>query len=157
MTPNERERDGRGRYIATELADRLERSVVRGATGDCWSWIGAVDEKGYARFAVGKSLRYAHRVSYELHRGTIPDGLTIDHLCRNRFCANPDHLEPVSLRENILRGENPCAINARKTHCPKGHPYEGPNLLVLSGGRRDCRSCRNASHREARARKKASL
>lgn len=84
-------------------------------------------------------------MSHELHKGPIPEGLVIDHLCRNRGCVNPDHLEAVTQRENILRGEGLAAANARKTHCPKGHPYSGENLYVVpSSGRRQCRICADA-------------
>lgn len=113
----------------------------------CWEWRGSRDQAGYGRVHWnGRSTR-AHRVAYELARSPIPEGLTIDHLCRNRGCVNPAHLEPVTLRENILRGNTFQAANAAKTHCPQGHPYS----FVNSKGSRECQTCRNESNRRLRA------
>jgi hypothetical protein len=109
----------------------------------CWVWqrhIMAVE--GYGRLRIDGRFVMAHRYYYEKHVGPIPDGLVIDHLCRNRACVNPAHLEPVSLRENILRGEGIGARYARRTHCENGHPYEGDNLYVAPNGSRRCRICR---------------
>ena len=92
----------------------------------------------------GEITAYAHRLAYELVKGPISDGLQIDHLCRNRACINPDHLEAVTQRENILRGEGVAALNARKTHCPQGHAYDEENTLILTGrqaGARRCQIC----------------
>lgn len=112
---------------------------------DCWIWIGGISTNTkYGVFWLdGKSMA-AHRVSYELYKGKIPTGLQIDHLCRNRACVNPDHLEPVTCKENLLRGET---LNAR-THCPKGHPRTEDNLRKgrrVSKGYvlRGCRLCHN--------------
>jgi hypothetical protein len=79
--------------------------------------------------------------------GDLPDELTIDHLCRVRACCNPDHLEPVSVAVNILRGEGPAALNARKTHCQHGHPLNASNVRVETGGLRRCRACQFAYQR----------
>ena len=110
--------------------------------GDCWEWTGSTSQ-GYGRFrADGRSV-FVHRWAYERFRGPIPAGLTIDHLCRNRRCANPDHLEPVTNRENVLRGEGITAQHARKTHCPQGHEYTPENIYSWPGrpNGRLCREC----------------
>lgn len=109
-------------------------------TDSCWEWLGYVSHNGYGRIRVGKNILYSHRVSYEVFVGAIPKGKTIDHLCRNRGCVNPEHLEAVGLRENILRGCNPAAINARKTHCIRGHPLDGENVRGIVGDRH-CKTC----------------
>ncbi len=112
----------------------------------CWQWTGAsIQGRRSGRYGVlrfRKSLPLAHRVSYLALVGSIPEGLTIDHLCRNSLCVNPDHLEPVTMRENILRGDSACAKNARKTHCPRGHLL--PTLSKVSANgkrRRRCAPC----------------
>ena len=105
--------------------------------GECWRWTGSISPNGYGRF----NLIYAHRRSYELHVGPIPEGLTIDHLCRHRWCVNPAHLEPVTRGENVLRGVGPSAQHARKTHCKRGHPLSGENLRVHARGR-ECAICK---------------
>lgn len=108
--------------------------------GECWRWIGAMGNHGYGVY--GKPAILAHRWSYLLHVGVIPPWLTIDHLCRNRWCVHPNHLEPVTRAENVLRGESLPARNARKTHCPKGHPYDETNTYVNpNSGWRMCRTC----------------
>jgi hypothetical protein len=118
---------------------RFWRKVLIG--DECWPWTGA-QSGGYGNFWRGGSTGRAHRFSYELMVGAIPKGLTLDHLCRNRACVRPDHLEPVTNRENIMRGEGVTARRARRTHCPKGHPFSGDNLYVTPAGVRHCRACR---------------
>lgn len=108
------------------------------ASGPCWEWTAGVGVGGYGRFALSRlndktRCVYAHRYSYELLVGEIPEGLVIDHLCRNRKCVNPDHLEPVTQQENVLRGNGVTATNAKKDRCPKNHPY--------AEGRRRCLEC----------------
>ena len=110
--------------LGQTAAERFRTKVDRSAGDDaCWSWLGARSQTGYGRFWVdGKTVK-AHRWAYEHLVGPIPDGLTIDHLCRVRSCVNPAHLEPVSNRVNVLRGDAPAARNARKTHCVRGHEF----------------------------------
>ena len=93
----------------------------------CWLWMGAIIPAGggYAEISQNRKPVYVHRLMYEKHKGPIPDGLEIDHLCRVSSCVNPDHLEAVTHRENMLRGLTVGARNAAKTHCPKGHPLDG--------------------------------
>jgi len=123
------------------LLERLLDMVHPEPMGGCWLWTGAV-AKGYGIINVGnKMARKAHRVSYELHVGSIPHGLHLDHKCRVRCCVNPDHLEPVTQQENIRRGEagkKTGAINRAKTHCPRGHTYSDAYIVE---GRRVCRTC----------------
>lgn len=117
-------------------------------TESCWLWRGNMGRKGYGQFSVGKSCRFAHRFAYELLVGPIPEALVIDHLCRVPACVNPAHLEPVTERENILRGISPAAKNAQKTHCVRGHILPRDRN---PRGARQCQECRNIKQRERRA------
>lgn len=128
---------------AEDFWARVDRS------GDCWLWTGAL-VKGYGRTAWQGEQRPAHRLAYELAIGPIPDGLVVDHLCRVPACVNPSHLEPVTQRENTLRGETIPARNAAKTHCRWGHPLSGENLKMKAGKWRQCRECHRLEARKAR-------
>lgn len=125
-------------------------------SGECWNWTASCDRKGYGRFTVAHDVKVgAHRFAYEQVVGAIPDGLDLDHLCRNRACVNPNHLEPVSHKENVRRGES-WLTSASKTHCPSGHEYAGGNLYVRpSDGARMCRSCVRSHAANYRQRKRA--
>ena len=105
----------------------------------CWLWLGGVNE-GYGRVRVGRKQAMAHRVMYEREVGPIPKGLTLDHLCRVRSCVNPAHLEPVTTRENTLRGVGVSALNAQKVACVRGHRFDSKNTYHLRG-KRSCRAC----------------
>jgi len=111
----------------------------------CWYWQAATNGKrGYGKIYHNGKLKLAHRFSYELHKGVIPDGLTIDHLCGNRLCVNPEHLEAVPQKVNNLRGNSVVAINKRKTHCANGHSLSGDNISIQrrdDGVRRRCLVC----------------
>lgn len=113
-------------------------------TETCWNWIACIGGAGYGQFYSGERLVGAHRWSYEHFVGPIPFGLTIDHLCRNRPCVNPQHLEPVTKRENNLRGVGSPAKNAAKIHCKRGHEF------VQKVGYRLCLTCSNRRSREYR-------
>ncbi|MEV0526021.1 HNH endonuclease [Streptomyces sp. NPDC050439] len=116
--------------------------INRAAPGGCWAWTGSRLPNGYGRITIARRDLYSHRVSYEIHKGQIPNGLHIDHLCRVRACCNPDHLEAVTCRENIMRSPiAPAAINARKTHCAKDHEFTAANTGQGSDGTRYCRTC----------------
>ena len=119
-------------------------------TNSCWLWT-ASTRRGYGQFVINNKPAPAHRFAYEQLVGDIPKGLQIDHLCRVRNCVNPEHLEPVTCRENILRGEGICAEAARKTHCPHNHPYSGYNLHIDAEGFRHCKECHKLREREKRA------
>lgn len=114
--------------------------------GNCWIWEAGRMSAGYGCLGVFGQRFLAHRFSYLVGVGEIPEGLVIDHLCRNRLCVNPAHLEPVSQRVNMLRGVSVQAKNAVKTHCKHGHPLSGENLIIRKTTpnrlcNRDCRTC----------------
>ena len=118
----------------------------------CWIWIGAHTSHHYGCLHIqGKTLQ-SHRVSYERAIGPISSELQIDHLCRTRLCCNPEHLEAVTCQTNVLRGENNAANNARKTHCIRGHPLSGGNLVVQKNGKRQCAICIKIRYRMFRDR-----
>jgi hypothetical protein len=136
----------------TPLIDRFMARIEIEESG-CWRWTAGTNDGGYGRFAVSHDLNVAaHRWSYEHHIGPIPDGLTIHHRCENRACVNPEHLEPLTLRANLLASDTPAARNAAKTHCPRGHAYDGTG----SKGERTCRRCATERQRRYLARKTAS-
>lgn len=121
---------------------------------DCWQWHAGKQGKGYGVFKAGGRQQMAHRVSYSEFVGEIPEGLQLDHLCRNTSCVRPSHLEPVTSKENLRRGTSPSALNGQKSECPNGHPYSGDNLYANPyTGRRHCRTCRRAHDRESYRRK----
>ncbi|WP_227412199.1 HNH endonuclease signature motif containing protein [Cryobacterium sp. BB736] len=143
--------------------DRFLEKVTPGDNG-CIEWTGGLNGVGYGQFYLGRKLSpntgkgYAHRWAYEHYVGPIPEGMHLDHLCRNRKCVNPEHLEPVTLRENLLRGIGPSAVHAKKTHCPAGHEYAGDNLYNHPTKiMRVCRTCGRARAQAARDRAKQQL
>lgn len=116
----------------------------------CWLWTGAKNDHGYGQLRVGgRSGRtfYAHRLSYEHHVGPIPVGHDIDHLCRTPACVNPAHLEAVTHRDNVMRGEAPRIVLSRTNRCLNGHSLSAPNVIFDRNGRRRCRTCTNARAR----------
>lgn len=122
---------------------------------DCWLWTGGKGRGGYGKFSPSHRVtQSAHRYSYELHVGPIPDGLQLDHVCRVRACVNPAHLRPVTIRENLLApgAVTHAKINADKTHCPAGHEYNAENTTITAGRRR-CRPCQARNTRACREKK----
>ncbi len=139
----------RGAHGKEPTDERFQRYVVEKPNG-CWEWTGWIDVDGYGGFRNdnGTSCK-AHRWSYEYHRGPIAPGLTIDHLCRNRRCVNPEHLEVVTIRVNVLRGDTLPARNAAATHCCRGHAFTPDNTYVdPKSGKRACRTCRRMHQRQ---------
>ena len=112
---------------------------------DCWIWTAYKDRYGYGSFKLKGKPIGAHRLAYQINKGEIPIDREIDHLCRNRACVNPDHLETVTHKINLLRGSTISAINIKKTYCPKGHEYNQKNTHVWRG-HRFCRICDNMRH-----------
>jgi hypothetical protein len=133
------------------IAERLAAKTDR--TGECWLWLGAVGTSGYGVMGLERSQRvgYVHRIAYSVVNGAIPEGLHIDHLCRNRLCVRPDHLEAVTQQENNVR-----AASVRwgtYTHCARGHEFTPENTAMRDGKYRRCRRCsaeRSHAQREAR-------
>jgi hypothetical protein len=123
-------------------------------TDACWLWRGSKDPAGYGIVKLERRQARAHRVAYELAVGPIPDGLTIDHLCENKGCVNPDHMEPVTRGVNNLRGNSPWALNAKRLVCKHGHPLTGENLRITPRGTRACKACSRRTTREWQAQRK---
>jgi hypothetical protein len=143
--------------IALSAADLTRFWSKVEKTSTCWLWTAGTC-RGYGHFHAsrsvgGRTLR-AHRVAYELLRDPIPEGMHLDHLCRVRGCVNPDHLEVVTGATNTLRGISSPAINARKTHCRRGHEFTPENTYIDRGSRR-CKACRRLIQNRWNARQRA--
>lgn len=138
---------------------RFQAKVQIDPQTGCWAWTGAKVSTGYGSFRVKtKRHQLAHRFAYEQFRGPIPDGKMIDHLCRNRGCVNPAHLEPVTNQENCIRGTGPELTSNRhreKLYCVRGHPLFGENMRRDMKGHRVCRECMRLHSRAFKAKKRA--
>ena len=116
----------------------------------CWFWTEGDNGRGYGRISRNNKGHQAHRIFYELFKGPIPKGAELDHTCRVKFCVNPEHLDPVDHRTNVQRGragEHLTLSQKAKTHCPRGHAYEGENVVLSKAGGRSCRECRRMADR----------
>jgi hypothetical protein len=160
-------RNGTVEDVRPSEVERFWAKVQVGPEDECWLWTGSVSEGGYGHF-VSSATGYAHRFSYILANGAIPDGLTVDHQCHNadetcsggptclhRRCVNPLHLTAIPIRENCLNSPNTLAAkHAAVTHCPQGHPYDEANTVLYRGLRR-CRACSKEWQRQRRRSRRA--
>lgn len=147
--PYDKEKRRKTMKKRAESSERWKPRFLRGfkKTRGCWKWKGTILSNGYGQFTIRFKRFKAHNFSYQLYIGKIPKGLVLDHLCRNRACVNPKHLEPVTHRENILRGNGIAAKNHKKTHCLHGHSFadQKPITRINKYGNveRECRVCKN--------------
>jgi hypothetical protein len=127
----------------------LARHISVDPVGGCWNWQAATNRDGYGVFTGTKSPvgRLAHRVSYFLATGVPPKGFDIHHRCKNRLCLNPVHIEMMPRSDHAILD----SVNGAKTHCTRGHPFEGKNLYVRTSGKRQCRKCHAIGERRRRA------
>jgi hypothetical protein len=129
--------------MARQPINRFWKKVIPEPMSGCWLWTGCVTQAGYGQFHWNGRVSTAHRFAYEYFVGPIPDGLHIDHLCRNPFCVNPRHIEPVTVAENLDRGIQ--GQIKRRTHCKRGHPMTPDNWYINKGnGSKTCRTCHEA-------------
>ena len=126
---------------------------------NCWVWTNHKPRPdGYVKIVYKKKQVLIHRLSYEVFKDELTKGLEIDHLCRNKLCINPDHLEEVTHKENVLRGISPMAINAKKTICNRGHKFTEQNTYIEpKTGKRHCRICSSINEHNSYLRKKIKL
>lgn len=132
----------------------LESYYIPEPNSGCWLWLGAATAGGYGNYWYEGRCRRAHSVLYILNKGPIPDGLILDHLCRNPACVNPDHLEAVTNRKNIMRGNASGARATRTGYCCHGHRLTGENVRHRPDGKRACRTCERMHDSDRAAKRK---
>ena len=139
--------------MSYEIVSRILQKVEK--TETCWVWNGSKNKgkNSYGYIWFNRKNTLVHRIMYQIHKGDIPDGKEIDHLCRNKGCVNPDHLEAVSHRENMLRANVGWKCR-EKTHCPKGHEYTPENTRITHGSR-SCKACESPYNKRRWAQSKA--
>jgi hypothetical protein len=130
----------------TEVIERMLSRTEKPDSG-CWEWQGATSG-GYGVVGYQSRQWYTHRLSYSILRGELKDGLQIDHLCSNRKCWNPNHLDQVDCRTNLLRGNTMTAKRAAQTHCMTGHEFTEENVKIRPNGTRYCRACARIRERQ---------
>ena len=137
--------------IITDALVKLFWKSIQTEENGCWRWKGSIANNGYGKIYPDQAGYLAHRVSYTLHKGKIPENLSIDHLCRNRYCVMPAHLEAVTMRENLLRGNGISGVYARRSHCNRGHLYTPETTRLDSrSGYRICILCARENDRKRR-------
>lgn len=135
--------------IHPDLPERFASKVAVDADSGCWLWTAGKDSHGYAAFRVDGKQWGAHRWAYITIVGPVADHLKLDHECRTRHCVNPFHLEPVTNRENTIRGIGPSAVNASRSECIRGHEFSTENTRIYKGSR-VCRTCERDRSRARR-------
>lgn len=134
------------------VMERFMSYVMPEPNSGCWLWTGTLNTQGYGRFHINGKRPMAHKYVFEALVKKVPEGLSLDHLCRVRCCVNPQHLEPVTTRENIMRGENKVAALAGRTHCNRGHEFTAENTSVRKHRGKTYRGCKKCHCEDSRAR-----
>jgi len=133
-------KSGRPHANSVPVRERILRNIEVVTESGCWIWMSDLNNGGYGLLKFGRKRELAHRISYREFRGSIPEGLELDHLCRVRCCVNPDHLEPVTKKENVNRSPR-CLNKLSRTHCKRGHPWSEENTYWINSQKRLCRVC----------------
>lgn len=139
-------------FDVDEIWEHVEKRIRPDARTGCWNWTGATSTDGYGNVKWFGTSYSTHRLAYQANVGDVPEGLELDHLCRNRRCCNPQHLEAVTHAVNIARGVGRFADRQKQTHCTHGHEFTPENTYIKRTGTRECRTCKRLSARARRDR-----